>query len=779
MSQKIPPDCFAQLQRAVNAAKATVTGWQRVQHAQHAIFLQTALAAFGDSPHATFYIEGLAPNANIPRPDLILLHPDVGVLVIENKGITLEQIQSIDNTSIHLVRDGRLKHEDPFAQAETVMYALKDLAALRIDLREALFLRTAVFPRIRRSELESRFDCTFPNEALFSDACHDPHEFRLQVLAYSNAALRQQKKKCRLSLHAHDILTHVILSGKSVFTPSRRIRLASPDPTLLGAHVQELELALKEATQEQRDHGRADLRGAHRLFRGVAGSGKSVMLALSTAQTLLLHRQEQPTLFQNPSPKRILVTCYNRALVPYLRAKITERFARIAWDKPSEHELVVVHFEGLLKLLQTQQPRLSTKLSYDQKAERAQFLCQRFDALPEPSRRALQFDAVYVDEAQDLQPAEFEFLRRLALSDDGAQSLLLFYDNAQNIYGVPPPTWSDLGINIIGRTQFLDQCLRNTRELLAFAFNILVGSYAPEGTKVSTRKFADVASLRQRGLIEENAGAFDIRFASRAGPHPRIAILPSRAEEIHAVTTEIQRLFRDEQVLPSDILILYNSHHPYKKDLAQQLERLLPKGYSLRHVDSDHNENKNLPLIDDTVLTLSTIASAKGYDAPVVFLLGVDVLSTTDQDRARFYVAATRAKLLLYVYATHTDQPSLLPEIIHASKRILPVIQTLPIRPPSPVDDPSRFQDLAIPPRPTPPVFHCQHCGSQTLHCQQGRAGYHFLCIDCTQITPLPRKCSRCGQTARIRAKNRNFIRTCTQCTFTETVYTNLPLDSF
>ncbi len=248
MSHKLPPDCFANLRRAVDQAKAIVTGWQRIEHAQHAIFLQTALAAFGNSPHATFYVEGLAPNANIPRPDLILLHPEVGVLVIENKGITLDQIHSIDNTSIHLTRDGRLKYEDPFTQAEKVMYALKDMAALRIDLRDALFIRTAAFPRIHRSELESRFDCVFPHESLFSDACHDAHEFRLQVLAYSNAAFRQQNKHSRLSRQAHDILTHVILSGKSVFTPSRRTRLASSDRALLGSQVQELELALKEAS---------------------------------------------------------------------------------------------------------------------------------------------------------------------------------------------------------------------------------------------------------------------------------------------------------------------------------------------------------------------------------------------------------------------------------------------------------------------------------------------------------------------------------------------------
>ncbi len=501
------------------------------------------------------------------------------------------------------------------------------------------------------------------------------------------------------------------------------------------------------------------------------------MLSLSAAQTLLLHREEQPSLFQSKSPKRILVTCYNRALVPYLRAKITERFARIAWDKPAEEELLVIHFEGLIKHLAAQKKALVTKLSFDQKDERAKLLCQRFDALSDSIRRSLQFDAVYVDEVQDLLPGELEFLRRIPVLENDSQSLILFYDNAQNIYGTPQPTWSDLGINIVGRTQFLDKCLRNTHEILTFAFNILVGSYAPKGLQVSTRKFADVASLRQRGLIEENATAFNIHFAARTGPEPRISILPSRAEEMRAVTSEIRRLLRDENVLPNDILILYNSHHPFKRDLPRQLEEILPTGYSLRLVDSEHNDNKNIPLTDDNVLTLSTIASAKGYDAPIVFLLGVDVLSTSDQDHARFYVAATRAKFLLYVYATHTDESSLLPEIIEAAKHANSSLPTPPVQAKSKVDDPSRFQDLAVAPRtPVSPTHRCRHCGSQKLHCQQGGAGYHFLCIECTQSTLLPRKCFKCGQIARVRARGRTFVRICTQCNFQELVHTNTPL---
>lgn len=70
----------------------------------------------------------------------------------------------------------------------------------------------------------------------------------------------------------------------------------------------------------------------------------------------------------------------------------------------------------------------------------------------------------------------------------------------------------------------------------------------------------------------------------------------------------------------------------------------------VRPVDRAHQDNERLPLMEDGVLTVSTIASAKGYDAGIVFLLGVDQLrADRTEDRAVFYVGATRAKLRLYV----------------------------------------------------------------------------------------------------------------------------------
>ncbi len=141
---------------------AHIVGLSRIHLEQHAALVKSALLAFGDNPRATFFIDGLSAEGDLPRPDLMILHPDIGVLVIENKGMPLDQIHALTNHLFRLIRNGVLKEEDPFHQAERVMFALRDLCKTRMNLDEALFLRTVAFPRIRRRELELRFDQAFP-----------------------------------------------------------------------------------------------------------------------------------------------------------------------------------------------------------------------------------------------------------------------------------------------------------------------------------------------------------------------------------------------------------------------------------------------------------------------------------------------------------------------------------------------------------------------------------------------------------------------------------------
>ena len=70
------------LRQAAASAAGRTLGLENVEHCWHARLVETALLAFGDDPRAAFYVETLPPRGRVPRPDLILCHPQVGCLVV-------------------------------------------------------------------------------------------------------------------------------------------------------------------------------------------------------------------------------------------------------------------------------------------------------------------------------------------------------------------------------------------------------------------------------------------------------------------------------------------------------------------------------------------------------------------------------------------------------------------------------------------------------------------------------------------------------------------------
>ena len=664
---------------AERRAKAAVTGVPSISEVWHGKLVTVALQAFGDDPRATLHIEGTSAKAGIRRPDLILMHPDVGVIVIENKGVRLADVTAVDACVMSILYPGGIQRTDPFKQAGDFMFSLLDLVKRRVELGEVMFLRTAALPRIGRDEFESHFGKAWPDETLFAEQCATGEAFRRHLLDYAADERRRQGRTLSLTTRAA-VEVGRVLSGKAFLYAPRRPVDEGMDPRLLGAQIQALELGLKHATPQQKTLGRADFRGNHRLFRGVAGSGKSVLLALSVAATLARWREEAGTLFgPAPTDRRALVTCYNKTLVPYLRDKIEDRFGRLAWEKPTPESLRISHFEGVVKKLERADASLKSGLGFYKKSERARRMLDALAALPADRRGALQYDAVYVDEAQDLEPDEMRLLKALARPDPatGVETFVIFYDNAQNIYGVKPPVWQELGINIVGRTDFLDQCLRNTAQTIDFAFNVLVGSHAAEGRRVATRTFADVGSLRERGLVEEveTAGGtrFVTKFAPRQGAPPVVTVYPNRAAEVAGAAETVRRWVHEQRVEPRDILVIYSSHVPYyEAGLPEALRRAVGASRRVRFVDKANERNKEELLLEEGALTASTIHSAKGYDAPVVLLLGADRLDAAKEaDRALFYVAATRAKLLLHISGTsERGKPAepLLDEIARAAE---------------------------------------------------------------------------------------------------------------
>ena len=260
-------------------------------------------------------------------------------------------------------------------------------------------------------------------------------------------------------------------------------------------------------------------------------------------------------------------------------------------------------------------------------------------------------DAIFVDEGQDLEPEEYALLLKLLRPDavSGEKTLIIFYDDAQNLYAKTRPVWKELGIDVQrgDRSRVMKECFRNTREIVQLAFNVLLGSASLDRRKVQTRTYSNVADLKQSGLVEEIDSYFQVNFAERTFEIPIVKTFASRAEERTWVVSEISRLIHKEQVQPEDILVLCpsNAECDELRRIVEGVRPSLANGVCSPYM----REEKDDFIFRDGCLTVSTVNSAKGYDAQVVFLLAADQYSLEPAGRASFYVGATRAKLLLYV----------------------------------------------------------------------------------------------------------------------------------
>jgi hypothetical protein len=669
----MPSNWKDDLNQFARNSRAHVLGLEKVVHFHHGKLIRLALEAFGDDPACVLFIEILPPSQCFPRPDLIIIHPLLGVLVIENKGIELHDILRVQGHTLTINRGGMLSTEDPFHQAERVMFTLKDLIKSRTDQTNVLFNRMVSLPAIERADFGNRLQESWGDDALFAEDFRDANHFRSRLISYCNAEREKARRPVLLTTAGKTVVIQV-LQNKGVLYTTRNWEAPHIDAQLLGGQIQTLESTLKTLTPLQQELMKLDVRGQHRLFRGVAGSGKSLLLAALAARLMVKTEEDTPSLFSSAKPPlRVLAVCFNKTLVHHLRSKIEEEYRRLAW-RPPEFQLpaTVTHFDGLLRLLGQTDPSLKWTESFDintDRPARARAIMDAIDRLDSEKKNQVQFDAIFLDEAQDFEHEEIQLLLKLARRDEaGNQTFVIFYDNAQNIYGKPLPTWESLGIKIVGRTVFMDRCMRNTRQTIELAFNVLVGSFAAPDTRVATRRFADVQSLRQRDLIVETDDRFSVAFTDRNGPPPEVKIFSNGQEEREYTLATIRSLWRTQKVLPSDILVLYCTHKKFEA-LKAGLFDLLAEEYSVHSVGSDATLEKNLPLLQDRTLTLSTVHSAKGYDAPVVILVGADLFTNDIEGRAAFYVAATRAKLKLYVFGVKSQhQPAaLLDEIATAS----------------------------------------------------------------------------------------------------------------
>lgn len=372
-------------------------------------------------------------------------------------------------------------------------------------------------------------------------------------------------------------------------------------------------------TEEQQRHV-VPAAGHHQRLHGVAGSGKTLVIAQRAANLAA-------------AGKRVLVVTFNVTLWQYIHQLVTQTAVRFPWTN-----IEFQHFHGFCKNFLVEN---SIEWPVNGNRRSKQVLDEM---MPELVVDALQaghnikgraYDAILIDEGQDFPQTYYDMLCHFLTEND---ELLFVADRRQNIY-LRDDSWLEHMSNtkFRGRWRELKTSYRLppllAQEANRFAQQFLPAAVAPAVT-VETQQ-----SERQARLAWHNV---------------------TSVEQVSALTlATVQELITEEGVKPADIVILT----PNQRDGWGIVRYLARHDLAVNHVLTEDDGQlgrkreryrKRAFAAGDLRLKVSTIHSFKGWELNHVILLTPEDDNFWEaQSPYLFYVAMTRARQSFIVLNRH------------------------------------------------------------------------------------------------------------------------------
>ena len=431
------------------------------------------------------------------------------------------------------------------------------------------------------------------------------------------------------------------------------------------------------------------INGPQRI-RGLAGSGKSIVLAMKAA---LIH-------LRNPEAK-ILYVFYTKALYDYIILLITRFFRMYEVQDPNWDNIHVRHAWGgeTLRGVYYDTCKINGILplrfneAKNKGLEPFDYVCQ--DLLDRTSGNLKKvYDYVLLDEGQDFQPSFYWLCRKIVKED----CLVWAYDELQNIMNVEIQEtvelfrnrFGDSGIDLASLQEkhprqnndiVLHKCYRNPREILVVAHTIGFGIYNKHVLQKLENKehWEDIGYIVKEGnckegedtVIERPIENSPLSISIKQKPRDIITwhIANGMVEEIDWVCNAIKRDI-EEKLLPEDILIICSDDK-----YARRYFNLIGSG--LRKIGINYNNLFDSYVGNDFIVegsvTLSTVYRAKGNEAASVYIVGTDTFSYVKNNiihRNKMFTAMTRAKAWLTVTGANVDTQVIVNEIEKALENL-------------------------------------------------------------------------------------------------------------
>jgi superfamily I DNA and RNA helicase len=477
-----------------------------------------------------------------------------------------------------------------------------------------------------------------------------------------------------------------ILEGaKALVRPNRRL-VEDPQSQQIAHALSALEDEIASFDQRQRHVALSTLGGPERI-RGLAGSGKTVILAMKAA---LAH-------LDNPQAN-ILITYYTRALKDHL-TRLVSRFHRHFGEGEPDWKRIHIHhgwgrkdLPGVHRQASLRAGVVPMTFMAAQTAARGQnafdYACRTLlDAgLIQP-----YYDLLLIDEGQDFPSSFYELCFHLTKGSRDQKQIVWAYDELQNIFDVKVRTPTELfGTDEDGEARIdlkrslppyaetndfvLPKCYRNQRDILVLAHATGFGIYGqPVQMLQDKAHWEDVGYSVRKGSMRPGQDTIierpDYNSPTQLHTPTSVPLVEVRSfsnvnEEVSYCADEFLKFLRGG-LLPEDMMAIAIDDRAAKLYLSKLAEALAERGIASNNMIADRYSEP--AFLIEGKCTLSTVYKAKGNEAALVAVFGCDAVSLRARSgRNRLFTAFTRTKGWLRISGIAPGFSALHSEIIRA-----------------------------------------------------------------------------------------------------------------
>ncbi|GMA40192.1 DEAD/DEAH box helicase [Mobilicoccus caccae] len=460
---------------------------------------------------------------------------------------------------------------------------------------------------------------------------------------------------------------HAALQRVSTIKPSKK-RTKVTKASSRGAVLKVIEAGIANLDRWQKQAAIESPEGPQRI-RGLAGSGKTVVLALKAAYW---HAQ-------NPD-WRIAVTFASRALYQQFDDLITRFSFEHSNDKPDPDKLKVIHSWGsrgragvystIAHALGVEPlDFLTARKKYGMDAA-FQGACAELLAVATTATHVPQlFDAVLIDEAQDLPP---EFFQLVYLCTTEPKRIVWGYDELQRLSEAAMPSTDELfGTGPRGESRVtlqaapdtprrdivLPVCYRNTPWALATAHALGIGVYRKGGllqhpddpTLWTEIGYNVVNGHLQAGAavtLKRSTDSAPKYFAEQLVTDDAVVLqsFPDEAAQDLWVADQIATNISTDELEPDDILIVLPDTYRAKTRGPRLMKMLRERGIASHQVGVTTSADE---VFRPDSVALAHIYRAKGNEAPMVYVVDAQHCATEFNAVTRrniLFTAITRSR---------------------------------------------------------------------------------------------------------------------------------------